>query len=263
MPDVTENRRAARERYDDIAKQIEREDGLVNVRTTWLLLSETLLLGGVGYLATKAADKDVLENHPGVATLLLLGGAALLALGAYVAAKCRDALVAAHVQLMYLRECWDNSLFLKQEYVPPFGDISQHTHGINYPVKLARSLFWFSWVGAGIFALLALWLLHGQCPCIDVCLYCIAAAYVLVIGILVGLYRLSSSPPLSSAHWLPAILEVDCERCVRILTKREGDKPGHAVYCRYYKFGGDPVVSALATERERACPPNWPRVWPP
>jgi len=138
------NELRARQRYEDIAKQIEREDGLINSRTTWLLGSQALLFGGVGLLATKAADDKI---APFVVELLLLGGAGLMALGALVAARCRHAINAAHAQLMYLRGCWEDSPFLQRMYVPPFGDVSAHNRGIDYPVRLSSSLFWFSVLG--------------------------------------------------------------------------------------------------------------------
>jgi hypothetical protein len=145
-----------RERYEDIAKQIEREDGLVNTRTNWLVASEALLLGGVGLLATKAAEKEVVAN-PLVCASLLFGSAVLLVLGALIASKCRAALDAARIQLVHLKELWEGSRFLQQTYVPPFGDISQHDNGISYPVQIAAWLRRFSGCGATTFVYLALW----------------------------------------------------------------------------------------------------------
>jgi hypothetical protein len=210
MPDFTESeQKAARQRYEDIAKQIEREDGLINTRTTWLLASEALLLGGVGLLATKAAEKDVLTAQPGIAALLLLGAAVLLALGAIVASRCGDAIAAASAQLSYLRTCWDASPFLKRTYVPPFGDLTAHSQGIDYPVKLAKSFFWFSWAGVCIFAVLALWPLHLWYPRLDARRCYELATGVLLAGVFGAVLSTKLRSAAVSAHPSPGKLDVD------------------------------------------------------
>ena len=167
----------ARQRHEDIAKQIEREDGLIGARMTWLLASEALLFGGVGLLATKAAEKEV---KCGAVVLLLLGSFGLLCLSTVVAVLCRDATRAAHAQLMYLRDCWRERV-PNGHYVPPFGDLAAHNDGINYPVTLASCLAWFSWIGAGAFALIAIWQFHFPCTCRTSFLFFLALVFFAVV----------------------------------------------------------------------------------
>lgn len=210
---VTEERRRARERHEDIAKQIEREDGLVNTRTTWLITCEALLFSGVGLLATRVPENLVAGRYWSAA-IMLGGGATLLALGATVAVRCRDALKAAHTQLIYLRDRWTESRYLGDNFVAPFGGNLEHAHGINYPVELARSLIAFSIPAAGALIYLAVITLFIK---FDVpAAYQVVPAWVVIatsVGLVVHLKDKKPAPTLSPVR-TPDPLEVDCPGCV-------------------------------------------------
>lgn len=145
---------AARARYDDIAKQIEREDGLVNTRTTWLLITETLLFGGVGVLAAKAAEVKPWER-PYIVFMLLFAGVLLLAIGAQVASKCHSATHAVLDQLRYPQGTWQREPVLRRHYVRPFGGLLQHAQGIQFPIQLATLFLVCSAIGIAVLTALA------------------------------------------------------------------------------------------------------------
>ena len=223
---------AARMRYDDIAKQIEREDGLVNIRTTWLLGSEALLFGGVGLLATKAADVYGL-NKPGIAALLLLSGTILLTLGAFVASRCRDAIIAASAQLTYLKDCWERSPFLKQRYSPPFGNISPRAVGIEYPVNLAQSFLGVSSLASSGFAAAFAWcVILKFAPCHWGYVFLIGVPLVVAEGVTYLFLR--RSPPAPNPHGWPESLVLDCAMCLWANGVRPGDvaPENHAPHCK-------------------------------
>jgi len=152
----------ARERYDDLAKQIDREDGLINHRTTWLILAETLLFAGIATVVAKAADMFH-EHHLLLAALMCLGSAGLLVLSAVVANRSKLAVLAAHQQLLYLQGEWEQCSYLHDHYIQPFGGPLQHAAGVDYPVSIASAFEAASRLGVVVLLVSSLGLVATWC----------------------------------------------------------------------------------------------------
>src|SRR5580658_9797712 len=95
-PESNPNRR----KYEDLAKQIEREDLLVDKRTSWLLLSEAFLFAAASQALTKALElSSSTTGNRRWATGGFLFATVLLAFGAAVAALIKKDIHAALCQL--------------------------------------------------------------------------------------------------------------------------------------------------------------------
>ena len=140
---VTEAERLARERYEDIAKQIEREDALINQRTSWLIFGEAFIVAGVATLAAKAADAG---TRAVAVAPILAGAASLMLLAALFAQRCSRALRAAQEQLAYLQLTWRHSKYMQEHYVRPFGGTFEHAKGLHYPIWFAGAFCVFGWI---------------------------------------------------------------------------------------------------------------------
>ena len=102
--------------YKHISRQIDREDGLINTRLTWLLQFEGFLFAAFAVLDSKT-DYGVLEQWVQV-TIALSGLVA--ALWAYFAVK------AALDQIGYLKEQWENRKVPEHVLPRPYGDEKAH-----------------------------------------------------------------------------------------------------------------------------------------
>ena len=121
-----------KERYDDIAYQINREDGLVNFRMTW-----TLQLNGFLFAALALVAKDL------AGPMKPFFEYALPLTGFFASASGLLGVIAANRQLAYLTALWNQ---IDQPHRPrPFGDPHTFTLGRfpSYAPLVVLSLVWF------------------------------------------------------------------------------------------------------------------------
>jgi hypothetical protein len=95
-----------RTQYDDIAKQIEREDTLIDKRTMWLVLFEGLIFSAVSALLGRSTEILISERYctrPGLALGVLIVVTFLLFLGGAIAWNMHTGVVMAEIQLWTLK----------------------------------------------------------------------------------------------------------------------------------------------------------------
>lgn len=120
-------------RYEYIARQIEREDGLINYRLTWTLQLNGLLFAALALLGDKTSHDlaDFLRLRMPMA-------------GAMVSFAGLLGIVAANLQLLYLTRLWK---FQPQRGWPrPFGDKLAYFLG-TVPSLVTVIVLLFIWLG--------------------------------------------------------------------------------------------------------------------
>lgn len=55
---ITLNEKEKRQYYEDLSKQIEREDGLVNTRMTWMITLQGFLFAALALIGNKTEIRD-------------------------------------------------------------------------------------------------------------------------------------------------------------------------------------------------------------
>lgn len=129
--------------YEYLSKQIEREDGLVNTRMTWLLTSQGFLFAALALIAKKG---DVREDLYSFLTIIFPVTGIVLSIVAFLGVH------AANLALRDLKKHWNN--FKDDEiFVRPFGNQTMKTFG-DFPSTLLPILLFLIWVSILIFFLI-------------------------------------------------------------------------------------------------------------
>ncbi|WKJ91350.1 hypothetical protein QZJ86_04265 [Methylomonas montana] len=120
--------------YDCLAHQIEREDGLINTRITWLLTFQGFLFAALAIVANNAGSKDVAIYWALKYTLPVIG----ISIGVLGILGVRAALIA----LSELKDIWDQAKF--PNYPPPYGKPRLHAFGSFYSqgIPIILSIAW-------------------------------------------------------------------------------------------------------------------------
>lgn len=112
-------------RYEQLAHQIEREDGLINTRIQWMLTFQ-------GFLFTAIA---IGENANGSNANFIAGLRYIIPIvGIIVGLLAFLAVQAALSALMELKALWNP--FLYNGYPRPYGRQTQHSHGAAYSLGI-------------------------------------------------------------------------------------------------------------------------------
>jgi len=119
--------------YEHLAHQIEREDGLINTRVTWMLTFEGFLFAALALVASKESDP----------TIQMVLKYALPIIGFVIAFLAYHAIGAALSTLTYLKDLWEPENY--PGYPQPFGKEMQHTRGASYSKGLPVTIMvlWF------------------------------------------------------------------------------------------------------------------------
>lgn len=118
--------------YEVLSHQIEREDGLINTRITWMLTFEGFLFAALALVANDNSDP----------TIQLILKYVLPIVGSAVAFLALLAISAAFSALEDLRKRWDQTKY--PNYPRPFGNENEHASGATYckGVPIVIIVFW-------------------------------------------------------------------------------------------------------------------------
>lgn len=114
--------------YGQLAHQIEREDGLINTRITWMLTFEGFLFAALALVADKESDQ----------TIQFALKYALPLIGLVVAILAFFAIGAALSVLATLKKQWDPAKF--PDHIRPFGGDEQHAMGAAFARGLPTAI---------------------------------------------------------------------------------------------------------------------------